>query len=52
MGVQSGPPAAPNRYGHRFEGWSDSFGYGLCSGCGCRENTDAAVEPCPEPAHD
>ena len=41
-----GPPKE-NSFGHRYEGKSRD-GYAVCSGCGCRENTDEAATICPE----
>lgn len=35
-----------NRFGHRYEGLKTEEGYGVCSLCGCRENTDESAARC------
>ena len=36
----------PKRFNHRYEGLKTAEGYGICSLCQCRENTDSAAAPC------
>lgn len=35
-----------NKLGHVHQGRKTEEGYGLCSLCGCRENTDEYCNPC------
>lgn len=37
-----------DKLGHVYKGLASTEGYGICSKCGCRENTDRSAQQCTE----